>query len=206
MDKKTIKSESSRIIEEFADKLINTLTSKDYLHRIVIGHLHIESCLDSLLDNFTLLPSKLELTRMQYSTKVKLCISFGLIHQEFETTLKKIGRLRNECAHNIFIKKDVIEQKEKDLLNCMLQTSLKEKLYGKTSSSDKDFSNFIFSLWFYLFEQLLKLSKTRKALINNLEKLTNTPAENENSLAPNSMYLDDKLLMVDLKKFIVDKE
>ena len=81
-------------------KFIQDLQREDDVGLVLLGHIHIEHQLIELISEVLPFPDRCDWQKINYATKVALAHSCGLPEQLRET-LAKIGRLRNEFAHNL---------------------------------------------------------------------------------------------------------
>ena len=91
------------------------LNSSDPISTILRGHLYIEHSLDEMLNIELKRPELINLSKINFSVKPKLCLALGIIDQRTSNICLKINKIRNSLAHHLDnnIDKSVLN----DLLN-----------------------------------------------------------------------------------------
>jgi hypothetical protein len=114
---------SQKIIGILAKRITGIIyDSRDPFTFIIKGHLLVDAFVTSIIDGTFLKPSKLNLDRFTYDTKISLCVAVGLIHDEVMPVLQKLGKIRNRFAHKLWLS---LEKKEAlDFINTLRQSQL----------------------------------------------------------------------------------
>ena len=81
-------------------KFIQDLQREDDVGLVLLGHIHIEHQLIELISEVLPYPERCDWQKINYSTKVNLAHSCGL-PERLRDSLNKIGKLRNDFAHNL---------------------------------------------------------------------------------------------------------
>ncbi len=77
------------------------LNSSDPISVILRGHLYIENCLDEMLKMELKYPELIDLSKINFAIKPKLCCSMGIIDQRTSNICLKINKVRNSLAHHL---------------------------------------------------------------------------------------------------------
>ncbi len=115
------------------DKLINSFESENDLAIVIRTHIVIESYLRRLICTFLVDEKFFDKARLEYSQLVQLSLAFGL-QPRFESSLKAIGKLRNDFAHNL---RDTLNQSDVNNLYNSLSRNEKEHLQITTKKVAK---------------------------------------------------------------------
>lgn len=156
----TTKIDPSKFTERYFKELVERLGHSDPLIAIIKAHLYIELLLTALLENISI-KNKTHLERMQFHTKVKACMTAGLIHEDVVPSLNKLADIRNGFAHQLW--PEFTETHKRDFLNVVRQSE-RIKFILDRETPVESFSDAVLAIYFYLFEQLLKLLKHRKLI------------------------------------------
>lgn len=193
----SLKIKSDELMRSFFAEFISHIQSENHLEKVLFSHLHIESFLNSILENGAYNHSKLELDKMTYAKKVKLAVADGLIDIDIEQALLKLGAVRNRFAHNLDVKLE--EKDQRDFINVLKKSRLKNKIKANKLRCPDDFANCITHLWFYLLEQLFKIVHERRGLLRIRRRIVSTKPEKLIRNAPES-------LNIGFKKWILKNE
>jgi len=90
------------------DSLIEVFNQDDPLHVIIRGHLRVESLLIRLIEEDLKVPEALDVTSLNFPTKVDLAIALKLIPPHWDRILRRLNQIRNRFAHKI--ESDVTQQ------------------------------------------------------------------------------------------------
>ena len=159
-----------------AKRITSTIyDSRDPFTFIIKGHLLVDAFVTSIIDGSFLIPSKLNIDRLTYDTKISLCVAVGLIHDEVMPVLQKLGKIRNGFAHKLWLS---FEKKEAlDFINTLRQSQLLRTQFSKIQPK-KDGSRLqdaIYVTCMYLFEQLLRITSTKSMLGEFWAKTVDNP-------------------------------
>jgi hypothetical protein len=92
-------------IEERTEKVIQgirkALGKEDPLGMVIRGHLFVESQLIQLLENALPDPGAIDLTRLNFPTKLDLAVALKLLSEAQKRGYLALNRLRNHLAHNM---------------------------------------------------------------------------------------------------------
>ncbi|MBM7606001.1 hypothetical protein JOC75_004029 [Metabacillus crassostreae] len=80
---------------------IDEINNDTDLYKIIRGHLFIESKMINLIEFMLPFPEAININRMNFSTKIDLCISLGVIRKDEKECYKKFNIVRNDIAHNL---------------------------------------------------------------------------------------------------------
>jgi hypothetical protein len=186
-DLKLLQVSSEEMQKSFVDILFEQLGSENHLTKVLYAQLHIESLINAILENGTYNHSKLNLDKLTFGHKINLAVAQGFVDLDVEPSLLKLGSIRNKMAHNISAKLEM--QDELDFLNVLKQSRLKEKIQKGKGKWGDNFSNGIMTLWFYLFEQMLKIMNQREALFEVKRQIVTTEPEQLISNGPKSFLI-----------------
>ncbi len=85
-------------IRELDSDFFAVLDAEDELGAVIRAHIHIESCLNALLDGWMVSPTHLAKMQLEYAQKVDLAVALGL-KEQYSAPLRALGTLRNAFAH-----------------------------------------------------------------------------------------------------------
>ena len=156
------KIDSQKALRLFVNEFVAHLESETALAAFLKAQLHIETLLLMLLDNALLIPDRLPLDRMSFSSKVHLCVALGLVHAEVEPALTKLARIRNGFAHTLW--PEFGDEQECDFLNVVRQSAQLRSHMKRRDLIWQGYRGAIWAIWIYLFEQLCRASQGRKVL------------------------------------------
>lgn len=169
-----------KIISQVLMALIEEFDSLDDFTVIIKGQLYIESFINVLLESFSINSEDLELDKMMYSKKVKLCSAIGLIHIDSKSTFLKLADIRNKFAHKLSYK--VSENEYLDFKNTLKGCKSLQYSYSKSIKFGNKLSELIFSLWMYLFEQSSRLAHSRKDIFQFWKKQIDDKVERNSEI------------------------
>jgi hypothetical protein len=192
---KTFEIEDKEIIKHFGNLFMKHLHSSNFIEKVLYGQIHIESLLVGLLENSLHSPSKLNLDKMTFFNKIKLAVALGCVDFDIQSSLEKLGNIRNNIAHDFDT--TITLKEEKDFLNVLKTSHLKTKIRKEEKNWDSPFSYSIYVLWFYLMEQILK-SQIKKENILLI-------AENNIVLNKPETFMSIKSFESSVKKIIEEK-
>lgn len=131
---------------------------------VIKGHVLVDAFVTSIINGSLLKPSKLNLDRLTYETKIILCVAFGLIHDEVMPVLQKLGKIRNGFAHKLW---PTFENKEAlDFINTLRQSQLLRTRFSEIQPQNdvSRLQDAIYVTCMYLFEQLVRIASTKSKL------------------------------------------
>ena len=96
----------------FRDCFQELYGTADVLAFVIRGHLYCESALTQLLEANFKNPNAIDVDRLQYRTKVELCVALGLIDPSLTPGLHKLGLLRNKFGHNLTYVATEVDQRD----------------------------------------------------------------------------------------------
>jgi hypothetical protein len=162
-----IRGDIKKILEKSLKDFVETVSDPDPFVSVIKGHAYIEAILTSMIEGSFLEPSELEIDRMTFSKKVKLCIAAGLIHSDVARVLVEFAKIRNGFAHQIW--PSLSEKELRDFLNIFRQSKrLKMRLAGHGKQQPGVFEC-VWAMWSYLFEQVARIT-TKRMLLNEFWK------------------------------------
>ena len=167
-----IRGDSEKLIEKFCKELVELAGDPNPFVSVVKGHAYIESMLMSIIGSAILEYKELELDRMTFTKKVRLCTALGLIHTEVSHVLLEFANIRNRFAHQVwpeFTKKEL-----RNFLNVLRQSKLLKDHLPKQRSRKLDIFDCVWAMWIYLFQQILRVSLKRNLLINFWKSVVDT--------------------------------
>lgn len=85
-------------LRELDSDFFAVLDAEDELGAVVRAHIHIESCLNALVEGWMVSPSHLAKMQLDYAQKVELAVALGL-KEQYSAPLRALGTLRNAFAH-----------------------------------------------------------------------------------------------------------
>jgi hypothetical protein len=88
---------------EINNAFLTTLLAEDEVGRVIRSHLYVEIQINRYLELAVVETSYLKEMDLSYSKKIDLIISLGF-DSKFRAALKKLGKIRNDFAHNISAK------------------------------------------------------------------------------------------------------
>ena len=62
----------------------------------------MDAFLIAIIEGSFIRPDVLNVDRMGYDAKIRLCVGSGLVHEEIMPVLRELGKLRNRFAHNLW--------------------------------------------------------------------------------------------------------
>jgi DNA-binding MltR family transcriptional regulator len=90
---------------------LDEINQEDFLQIIIRGHLYIESRLIQLIRENLHRPDAIDLSKINFPTKLDLCVALGVLDEEEKKAYLHLNKLRNKFAHNLdaLIDEDEIE-------------------------------------------------------------------------------------------------
>jgi uncharacterized protein YutE (UPF0331/DUF86 family) len=171
---------TDKILDDYLIKLFKELDTTDRFSLILKGQLHVEAFLNVLLNTIAKNSSDFELDKIMFNRKVKLCSALGLIHEDTKSTFTKLASMRNNLAHELW--HEVTEQEITDFENTFKSCkSLQSNSHLKLNINNK-LGEIIGQLWIYLFEQSLRLPKSKNGIIAFWENQIDYKFSGENSV------------------------
>lgn len=113
---------------------LDSLDGEDELGIVIRSHIHVEQYLNSLIVKLNVNDKYLDKMELTYFQTVQLAIGLGL-DPRFESALYKLGKLRNDFAHNI--RGNLTEDDAKSLYQC-LSGSEKNTLQNLVKKTHKE--------------------------------------------------------------------
>lgn len=153
---------SSDILLKIVQKVLKEFDEQDYFILIIRGQLQIEALLNVILESTSYNPDDLELDKMMFSKKIKLCIALGYIHEDCKGVLLKLASMRNKLAHEIWHKTS-----EKDIADFENTFNSSPTLRVKRKNSvemNTKLGELLNATWLYLFEQTVRIAQSKKRL------------------------------------------
>src|SRR5690242_18238580 len=87
-------------MDDLNNRFLSDLQREDDVGLVLLGHLHIEHQLIELISCVLPFPERCGWGKLSYSNKVSLAHACGL-SERLKSTLGRIGKLRNDFAHNL---------------------------------------------------------------------------------------------------------
>jgi hypothetical protein len=109
--------------EKEIDLIFSALKNEDPLGVVIRGHLYVESQLIQLLEEALPDPGAIDLTRLNFPTKLDLAVALKVIKETEKRGYAGLNSLRNHLAHNIDVE---------------LRESDEKRLYQALSESQKE--------------------------------------------------------------------
>lgn len=128
---------------DLQSSFLDSLNSEDELGVVIRSHIHVEQYLNKLIEKLNVSAKYLEKMELTYFQTVQLAIGLGL-DPRFESALYKLGKLRNDFAHNI--RGDLTENDAKSLYQCFSGSekntlqSLVKKTHKELEHDIKDYN------------------------------------------------------------------
>ncbi|MBP7478305.1 MAG: hypothetical protein KA797_07265, partial [Chitinophagales bacterium] len=170
---------TNKILDQYVSILLEELDNPDTFSVILKGQLHIESYLNTMLESISTNTSDLELDKLMFVRKIKLCSSFGLIHNDSKPTLIKLANLRNKLAHELW--HNISDKDITDLENTFKSCpSLNTE--NITIQMKSRVGKVIFFICLYAYTQSLNLLESRKGIFQFWLKQINYTHHGEDSI------------------------
>ena len=150
-------------LQRFIEELVSRFSDPDPFVSTIKGHSYIESLITSLIKASFLEASELELDRMTFVRKVKVCVAAGLIHKDVARALEKLAKIRNRFAHQLW--PSFSQKEEKDFLNVLRQSNRLKEMLSNSKQTWRGLPAGVWVLYLYLFEQLLKVARKRELIL-----------------------------------------
>lgn len=83
------------------EKARKELNSPDPISTILRGHLYVENSLDEMLKIELKRSDLIDLSKINFSVKPRLCVALGIIDQRTSSLCLKINKIRNSLAHHL---------------------------------------------------------------------------------------------------------
>ncbi|ARC91934.1 hypothetical protein B6A42_07300 [Vibrio coralliilyticus] len=104
---------------ELQTTFLDSLDGEDELGVVIRSHIHVEQYLNALIVKLNVNEKYLDKMELTYFQTVRLAIGLGL-DPRFESALCKLGKIRNDFAHNI--RGNLTEDDAKSLYQCLSGT------------------------------------------------------------------------------------
>jgi hypothetical protein len=85
-------------------EFLGTVVGEDPFGLVVRGHLFIESRLIRLIESKLTEPGQIDLTRINFLTKIELAVATGALPTNLQQCLVVLNQLRNKLAHDVHAK------------------------------------------------------------------------------------------------------
>ena len=158
-------------LQRFSKLFVDLHTNEDILTFLVRGHLYCESTLANILRKALTRCEALDVERLDYQAKLKLCNAFGLIPENLVPGLEQLGSLRNKYVHRLDY--NATEQDQLDLINTIKSTcGLPSQYYlHRGIQFPNGFKRCIVALWIPLEVQLAPDEESAEELLLSLAAL-----------------------------------
>jgi hypothetical protein len=107
-----LNDEFEKEINKTADWVTKSLYAEDPLGVVIRGHLYVESRLIQLIEQALPEPGAIDLTRLNFSTKMDLAVALGLLSEGDKRPYAALNALRNRVAHNAEIEIDEADERQ----------------------------------------------------------------------------------------------
>jgi hypothetical protein len=93
-------------------KFEKAMKGSDMLSMVIRGHLYLEHALIQMLMDAMPRPNENLVRRMNFPTKLDMCIALGLLREEWRAPVGKVNEIRNKLAHRLDIQFSDAEKDE----------------------------------------------------------------------------------------------
>ena len=149
----------------FANRIVKVIFgSQDPFTSIIKGHLLVEAFLSAIIEGAFIRPDVLNVDRMSYHAKIRLCIGSGLLHEEVMPVLDRLGKLRNRFAHDLW--HSIERTHEADFIKAVkkFKATRNRLTKGKSIKAANSIQDAIYVLCMYLFEQAVRTAASKESL------------------------------------------
>jgi hypothetical protein len=123
--------------EEFSfdfKKFEEAMKASDMLSMVIRGHLYLEHALIQMLVDAMQKPNENLVRRMNFPTKLDMCIALGLLTEEWRAPVSRVNEMRNRVAHRLDIQ---FTKVEKDELFNLFPPSVRHMTLEDVGAKDK---------------------------------------------------------------------
>jgi hypothetical protein len=123
--------------EEFSfdfKKFEEAMKGADMLSMVIRGHLYLEHALIQMLVEAMTKPNETLVRRMNFPTKLDLCIALDLLNEEWKVSVNKVNEMRNRVAHRLDTQ---FSDAEKDELFNSFPASVQQMTLDEVGATDK---------------------------------------------------------------------
>jgi hypothetical protein len=106
------------------DKLRREIDAGDMLGKVIRGHLYLEHVLIQTLQDAFAAPGEIELRRLNFPSKLDLCVALGLLQPEWRRPVLKVNEMRNRMAHRLDT--EFTDKDRQDLFDALPDGKFKE--------------------------------------------------------------------------------
>lgn len=112
----------------------DAMKGADMLSMVIRGHLYLEHALIQMLVEAMVAPNEALVRRMNFPTKLDMCIALGLLHSDWREPVARVNEMRNRVAHRLNMQ---FSNAEKDALFGMFPPLVQKMTMDEVSVKDK---------------------------------------------------------------------